>query len=337
MNPILVESYRGGITESFHRGVICVVDDSGKIIYSIGDTSQICYPRSALKYLQHIPLIVQGITDYFQISEQELALMCGSHNGEDMHINTVRTLLHKIGCSENELQCGAQNPTRKSDWIQLIKLGDFAKAVHNNCSGKHAGFLAFNAFHQLTTHEYLSPQFILQEQIKQTIARFAQLDPHSLYLGIDGCSAPTYALSVYHQALMYKNLVSPHANIPIEEQNAAKRIVQAVAAFPEMIAGTKRYCTDLMRVTKGRIIGKTGADGVYCLSIPDKKWGISIKVDDGKMGPQYQIAQALLTQLELLKTEEIQMLDPYQEFDILNFAGNIASHTRVVNLENEAL
>ncbi len=337
MNPILVELSRGGITESFHRGVICVVDDSGKIIYSKGDTSQVCYPRSALKYLQHIPLIAQGIADHFKISDQELALMCGSHNGEDTHVQTVRSLLQKIGYSENELQCGSQNPSRKSDWIQLIKSGDFAKAVHNNCSGKHAGFLAFNAFHHLATQEYLSPQFSLQTQIKDTIARFAELDSQKLHAGIDGCSAPTYALSVYHQALMYKNLISPNANIPLEEQNAAKRIVNAVAAFPEMVAGTKRYCTDLMRVTQGRIIGKTGADGVYCLSIPEKKWGISIKVDDGKMGPQYQIAQALLTHLELLNPEEAQMLDPYQEFDIPNFAGNIASHTRVVNLENEAL
>ncbi len=332
MNPILVEVSRGGLLESFHRGVICVVDESGNIIYEKGDTSQKCYPRSALKYVQHIPLITSGISDYYNFSKKEIALMCGSHNGEDIHVSVVRHMLEKIGLAEESLKCGAQNPTRKSDWIKLIKQGEFAAAVHNNCSGKHVGFLAYNAFHKLDASIYLSPDFQLQQLIKATVANFAELDINELVAGIDGCSAPTYAMSVYHQALMYKNLVAPSNHISEAEQLAANLVIESVSEFPEMVAGTKRYCTDLMAVTKGRIIGKTGADGVYCLSIPEKKWGISIKVDDGKMGPQYQIAQALLQHLDLLSSEEIQQLDPYREFDLPNFAGNIASHSRVVNL-----
>ncbi len=332
MNPILVEVSRGGLLESFHRGVICVVDESGKVIYEKGDITQKCYPRSALKYVQHIPLITSGISQYYNFTKKEIALMCGSHNGEDMHVEAVREMLVKIGLSEESLKCGAQNPTRKSDWIKLIKNGEFAAAVHNNCSGKHVGFLAYNAYHKTDASTYLSPDFKLQQLVKQTVANFAELEIDELISGIDGCSAPTFAMSVYHQALMYKNLTAPGPHISNDEKEAAKLVLESVAEFPEMVAGTKRYCTDLMAVTKGRIIGKTGADGVYCLSIPDKKWGISIKVDDGKMGPQYQIAQALLQHLGLLTPEEIERLDPYKEFDLPNFAGNLASHSKVVNI-----
>ncbi len=336
MNPVLVELVRGGITESFHRGVVCVVDEHGDVIFSVGDIKQVCFPRSALKYVQHIPLLTSGIFDHYNFTSKELSLMCGSHNGEDQHVEVVNGVLAKIGLDPTCLKCGAQNPTRKSDWIKLIKNGDFAQAVHNNCSGKHAGFLAFNAFHKLDTSNYLSSEFELQRKIKECVAHFAELETSELTEGMDGCSAPTYAMPVYNQALMYKNLVAPNNKISTDEQNAAKRIIAAVAEYPEMIAGTKRYCTDLMKVTNGRIIGKTGADGVYCLAIPEKKWGISIKVDDGKMGPQYQIAQSVLLELGLLSEEEATMLNPYYEFDISNFAGNFASQTRVVNLKNES-
>ena len=332
MNPILVELTRGGITESFHRGVICVVDKEGEIVFSVGDVKQICYPRSALKFIQHIPLLTSGIFDHYHFTLKDLALMCGSHNGEKQHVDAVNLILQKIGLEPSALKCGAQNPTRKSDWIDLIKKGEFAQPLHNNCSGKHAGFLAYNTYHNCNINSYLSSDFELQVRIKETVSRFAELPAHELNEGIDGCSAPTYAMPVYNQAIIYKNLIAPNSEINTEERTAAQRVIAAVSEFPEMVVGTKRYCTDLMNVTKGRIIGKTGADGVYCLAIPEKQWGISIKVDDGKMGPQYQIAQELLRKLELITEEEAQLLNPYREFDIPNFAGNMASHSRVVNL-----
>lgn len=330
-NPILVEVLRGGIVESFHRGVICVVDEQGKVIYSKGDIKQVCFPRSALKYVQHIPLLTSGIFDYYNFTDSDLALMCGSHNGEEMHVDGVNKMLQKLSLDLQHLKCGPQTPTRKSDWIKLIKDNKEANGLHNNCSGKHAGFLAYQQYYKENPEQYLNPISNLQQAIKAAVAKFAELPIEDLIEGMDGCSAPTFAMPVYHQAILYKNLVSGGSHFTSEEKKAAQRVVNAVAAFPEMVAGTKRYCTDIMKITKGRIIGKTGADGVYCMAIPEKKWGISIKVDDGKMGPQYQIAQALLTQLNLLNDEEINILNPYQEYDILNFGGNNASQTRVVN------
>lgn len=330
MNPVLVEITRGGIVESFHRGVVCVVDENDQVVYSKGDIQQVCFPRSALKFVQHIPLITSGIFDHYEFTPQELALMCGSHNGEVQHTDLVKQMLQKIGLTTDALKCGAQNPTRKSDWVELIKKGIFAGPEHNNCSGKHAGFLAYQVFQKESVDHYLSESISLQQRIKEVVARFAQLNPSDLVVGMDGCSAPTFAMPVFNQAILYRNLVSPSNTIPSNEIQAAHRVVKAVTEFPQMVAGTKRYCTDIMTVTKGRIVGKTGADGIYCLAIPDKKWGISIKVDDGKMGPQYQIAQALLLHLDLLTQEEIKQLDPYRECDLFNFAGNAASHTQTV-------
>lgn len=335
MNPILVELRRGGVLESFHRGVICVVDKNGNVVYSRGDIQQVCYPRSAMKYFQHLPIIVDGIFDHFGFTSQELSLMCGSHNGEPIHEEVAQEMLCKIGKSVKDLGCGAQSPTRKSDWVNLIQKGLTPSAIHNNCSGKHAGFLSWNTYHNIESGSYLNPEFELQQRIKSVFSSFYEIKESELKLGIDGCSAPTYAMPVYNQALSYKNLVAPNKNISDDLKMAAQRVVKAVIEYPEMVAGTKRYCTDLMRVTKGRIIGKTGADGVYCLAIPEKKWGISIKVDDGRMGPQYQIAQELLKHLGLITEQEAKELDPYREFDLSNFAGNVVGSSKVVNVSNE--
>ena len=335
MNPILVELRRGGVLESFHRGVICVVDEEGNVVYSRGDIQQVCYPRSAMKYFQHLPILVDGIFDHFGFTSRELSLMCGSHNGEPIHEEVACEMLRKIGKSVDDLGCGAQSPTRKSDWANLIKKGLQPSAIHNNCSGKHAGFLSWNAYHKIKSDSYLNPEFELQQRIKSVFSSFYEIKESELKLGVDGCSAPTYAMPVYNQALSYKNLVAPNKNISDALKIAAQRVVQAVTSYPEMVAGTKRYCTDLMRVTQGRIIGKTGADGVYCLAIPEKKWGISIKVDDGRMGPQYQIAQELLKHLGLITDKEAKELDPYREFELSNFACNIVGSSQVVNVSNE--
>lgn len=332
MNPILVELRRGSVLESFHRGVVCVVDKNGEVIYSRGDINQVCYPRSAMKLFQHLPLIEQGIFDFYNFTEEELSLMCGSHNGEPMHVRVAESILSKIGYTKERLQCGAQSPTRKSDWANLIRSNKEPEALHNNCSGKHAGFLAYNAYHKMETQNYLDSDFVLQQAIKKVFAKFYEMEEGDLQLGKDGCSAPTYATPIYNQALSYKNLIVPHFNIDPSLQNAANRVVSAVSNHPEMIAGTRRYCSDLIRVTHGRVIGKTGADGVFCMAIPDKKWGIAIKVDDGRMGPQYQIAQELLQHLGIISHDESELLDPYREFDITNFAGNIVGRSCTVNI-----
>jgi L-asparaginase II len=330
MNPILVEVIRGTVLESFHRGVICVVDQDGKVIYSVGDVNQIAFPRSAMKYFQHLPLLVSGAFEQLNLTLEDLAVMCGSHNGEKIHEDLVAKILGNLNLGEVDLQCGAQAPTLKKDLYALIKADKKPNQLHNNCSGKHAGFLAWCIAHNQDTKSYLSASHPLQQEIKKHVAHFYEVAENELHLAVDGCSAPTYGMSIYKQAISYKNLISNQNNDSVNE--ACEKIVKAVTTYPELVAGSQRYCTDLMKVTNGRIVGKTGADGVYCLSIPEKNWGIAIKIDDGKMGPQYQVAQELLIKFNLISQEEAEKLNPYREFDLTNFAGNKVGKSLVVNV-----
>lgn len=336
MNPILVENTRGGVVESFHRGSICIVDKQGEIVYSIGNTSQISFPRSALKFFQHIPLLISGAFDHFGFSDEDLALMCGSHNGETIHVEQVKKMLNKLKLSLSNLQCGAQQPTHKSDFIRLIRANEEPNSLHNNCSGKHSGFLAYCKFNNHSTDDYLNPNHPLHQEIKRITALFYEMPEDDLVLGVDGCSAPIFGMPLYNQALAYKNLICPEKFNNPEITKACNRIVNAVTTFPLMVAGSKRYCTDLMAVTKGRIIGKTGADGVYSLAIPEKEWGIAIKIDDGKMGPQYQVAHQLLKELDLISLTEIEQLEKYGNSSLVNFAGKEVgdTHAVVLNFKN---
>lgn len=331
-NPILVENIRGEVVESFHRGSFCVVDERGDVLWSEGDIQQVSFPRSALKYFQHIPFLLSGGFDAMGFTSKELAIMCASHNGEDVHLDVVNTVLHRISLNSDYLKCGAQQPTLKKDFLALVKADKEPSCMHNNCSGKHAGFLAYCVHEKLNLADYLSPSHPLHQQIKNITALFYETDESSLALGVDGCSAPIFGMPLINQALAYKNLVSPMPWKDSKLTDACNRIVEAVTQYPLLVAGSKRYCTDLMEVTKGRIVGKTGADGVYCLAIPHKKWGIAIKIDDGKMGPQYQVAQEILTKLNLITTEEAAQLSSHWHCKNTNFAGNHVGYSEVISL-----
>jgi L-asparaginase II len=331
-NPILVENIRGEVVESFHRGSFCVVDERGDVLWSEGDIQQVSFPRSALKYFQHIPFLLSGGFDAMGFTSKELAIMCASHNGEDVHLDVVNSVLHRISLNSDYLKCGAQQPTLKKDFLALVKADKEPSCMHNNCSGKHAGFLAYCVHEKLNLADYLSPSHPLHQQIKNITALFYETDESSLALGVDGCSAPIFGMPLINQALAYKNLVSPMPWKDSKLTDACNRIVEAVTQYPLLVAGSKRYCTDLMEVTKGRIVGKTGADGVYCLAIPHKKWGIAIKIDDGKMGPQYQVAQEILTKLNLITTEEAAQLSSHWHCKNTNFAGNHVGYSEVISL-----
>ena len=317
-NPILVRSFRGEVLESFHRGVVCVVNQMGEIIYSEGDSQQLCYPRSALKFFQQIPLLSKNAQEEFNLTLEEIAILVGSHNGEEKHVETVLNILNKGGFTENDLECGPQMPSLKKDAIAMYQKGEKARKIHNNCSGKHAGFLLLCKLLKLNHKNYINPEHPVQKIIAETCARYHEYPLDKMQTGIDGCSAPIFAFPVYNQALAYKNLVWAK-HFPENEQAACKLISEAVTSYPFMVAGSSRYCTELMETTGKKIIGKTGADGVYCLAIPEHKLGICIKIDDGKMGPQYLVAQNLLYKSGLLTDEENSKLSHYAVQEQKNF------------------
>lgn len=318
MNPILVEVYRNHVLESFHRGVVCVVDQNDNIIYSEGDVQQICYPRSALKLIQVLPLLEHGGMEHFGFTLEEIAIMCGSHNGEPEHQQVVNSILQKIGLNKDYLFCGPQYPSDKKTANTLIKTDEKPHHIHNNCSGKHAGFLAYAVLRGWDTKNYIDPQHPMQQEILQTTAEMYQYPKEKMVIAYDGCSAPIFSVPVYNQAIGYKNLVHP-AQFSPQRQKACATIVEAVSKYPYMVAGRGRYCTDLMQVTAPRIIGKTGAEGVFCMALTQEKIGVAIKVDDGKMLPQYNVAQRFVEATGIFSAEQLATLKHHQSAEITNF------------------
>jgi L-asparaginase II len=318
MNPILVEVYRGNVLESFHRGVICVVDRDNNILYSQGDVQQVCYPRSALKFFQQLPLLESGAFEHFHFTPEELAVMCGSHNGEAAHVATVDAILNKIQLQRSDLKCGPQYPSDRSTTNGLIRKNEKPQAIHNNCSGKHAGFLAMSVFLQADPASYLDPAHPVQQKVREVTADFHEYPASKMVTALDGCSAPIFSIPVLHQAIAYKNLVD-HSRWHAARADACKKVVEAVSSHPFMVAGTGRYCTDMMQICGKKIIGKTGAEGVFSLALTAEKIGCSIKIDDGKMLPQYHVAQAFIKKSGLFQQQETDSLEHYRQENIVNF------------------
>ena len=335
INPILVQRFRGDVLESFHRGVVCIVNAKKEVVFSLGDIKQICYPRSALKFIQVLPLLEDGGMEHFGFTMEEVAIMCGSHNGQLEHIKVVESILNKIGLTQDSLRCGAQYPTLTEDKNNLIKSDSKPQQIHNNCSGKHAGFLAYCVFKGLETSDYIDSNHPLQLRIKELTAEIHELPIEELMTGLDGCSAPIFSLPVYNQALAYTKLSNPESFFEGKRLDAVKTMVEAVTAYPFMIAGTNRYCTDLMELSKGSLLAKTGADGVYSIGFIGNNLGCCIKVDDGLMGPQYAIAQEIISKTDLLTPEDCDKLKHYLEEPIKNWnkmiTGQIVVNTEVFN------
>lgn len=316
-NPILVEVFRANVLESFHRGAICIVNENNEVIYSKGNIAQVCYPRSAMKFIQVLPLIVLGGVEKFGFTLEEIAIMCGSHNAEKEHISIVESILHKIGLSRNELFCGPQYPTSKRDADALIKQNKKPEHIHNNCSGKHAGMLALCQLMGVSTLDYINPNHAIQQLILEYVELLYEYPRAQMVTALDGCSAPIYSIPVINQAIAFKNLVSNQYENKLAQ--ACKMVIEAVGTHPFMVAGSKRYCTDMMQICAPHIIGKTGAEGIFCMSLPQHKLGVCIKIDDGKMLPQYNVAQAFVEATRLFTPAQLIPLHHYLNEPLTNF------------------
>ncbi|MGI8543416.1 MAG: asparaginase [Aridibacter sp.] len=308
-SEILVKVTRGGTLESVHRGTLIVVDGDGKKVAEIGDASEVTYWRSAAKALQAIPLITSGAADTFGFTEKEIALACGSHSGESFHTETVRQMLEKTGFSEKDLCCGSQPPFDKGTAKAMIKSDEKPTQLHNNCSGKHTGMLAL-AKHTGANHEtYLDMENPVQKMILETVSIFTEIPYDEIKLGIDGCSAPNFAVPLDSMALAFAKLINPPPGFDEELKNACERIVSAKMKYPEMVGGSDRLDTKVMQTLEGKIICKVGAEGVWSAGIlPCEKWekglGIALKIEDGDDNrARPVVAVELLRQLGVMTYE----------------------------------
>ncbi|MEY3597267.1 MAG: hypothetical protein RL543_1220 [Pseudomonadota bacterium] len=280
-NPVTVEVLRGEAVESRHRGAISIVDAAGKTVFSLGDVEKPIFPRSAIKALQALPLVESGIADRLGLTAQEISLACSSHSGEPIHVETALSMLKKAGKDADCLECGAHWPVSGKAERELAASGEKPSALHNNCSGKHSGFICLSCGLDEDPKGYIASEHRVQREIRaagEEMTGFTYLDA---YAGIDGCSIPTYAVPLKALALGFARFGTGYG-LDKKRAEAAQRIREAVAQYPLLVAGTGRFDTDVMNLFGARLFMKTGAEGVYCATIPEKGLGIAVKCDDGE-------------------------------------------------------
>jgi len=290
------EKWRGDFLECTHFGQAAVVDGNGQIVHAWGEPEAIILPRSSCKMIQALPLIESGAADQAGLGTEHLALSCASHNGAHIHTDRVSTWLTELGLSEQDLRCGPQLPHDIPARNELIKADDQPCQLHNNCSGKHAGFLTLNR-HLGGNAEYIDPDHPVQKAALEAFEGVT--DTTSPGFGIDGCSAPNFATSLYGLArsmAFFANAVEGNN----ARETAAVRLRNAMMTHPELVAGEGRACTEIMREAKGSAVAKTGAEGVFTAILPDLGLGVAVKIRDGNTAASECAITAILCKLGVL-------------------------------------
>ncbi|AZO58942.1 MAG: asparaginase [Mesorhizobium sp.] len=300
-NPVLVEVTRGAVVESAHRGAVSVFDADGKPVWEIGDTARPVFPRSAVKAIQALPLLESGAADAYGFGDRELALACASHSGEPAHVELAQAMLAKAGLDKTALECGAHWPSSHVATIALARAGSAPNPLHNNCSGKHAGFLCTCVHSGIAHGGYVKAGHALQEMVRDAMQSVTGAAHDVDHCGTDGCSIPTYAVPLKSFALGFARMATGRGFAP-ERAKAAKRLLSACMAEPFLVAGTGKADLALMRAAPGRIFVKTGAEGVYCAALPELSLGIALKCDDGASRASEVIIAAVLA--KLLRSDE---------------------------------
>jgi L-asparaginase II len=321
-NPVLVEVTRGPNIESCHRGAAAVVDADGAIVFALGDVAAPIYPRSAIKAIQAPLLVESGAAARFGFGDEELALACASHGGEAAHIAGVERMLSRAGLDPSVLQCGIHWPMHQPSSLALACAGGVASALHNNCSGKHAGFVCAACAMAVDYLGYVAPSHSVQRVVKATIEDLAGAAIGDDRVAIDGCSVPTWALPLADLARAFARFGSGQGVMP-KRAEAAQRLRSACAAKPWFVAGTGRFCTEVMSHFGDRVFVKTGAEGVFCAAVPTLGLGIAIKCDDGAGRAAEVVIAALLTQMLPLEDADRGLLNRLMRPPLRNWNGTL--------------
>ena len=279
-NPALVEVMRGGLVESRHCGAIVVVDADGRRVFALGDVDSPVYPRSAIKAIQALVLVESGAADRFRFGAEELALACASHGGEEGHVATATRMLKLAGLDKTALKCGTHWPLHKESAQALARAGGGANALHNNCSGKHAGFLCAACALNAELGSYVEAAHPVQRAVKAALENLGGVAIPDSARAIDGCSVPTWAMPLASIARTLARFGSG-AGLATARAQAAQRLRAACAEKPWHVAGTGRFCTEVMSRFGARLFVKTGAEGMYCGALPELGLGIAVKCEDG--------------------------------------------------------
>lgn len=331
----LVEVWRGSIVESRHRGHVSAVDGDGRLVAYLGEPDAVTYLRSSGKPFQAVPLLTSGAAERFQLTEAELAIACGSHSGEDLHVETVALMLEKIGLDAGFLKCGVHEPFDRVTAERLRASGESPGVLRNNCSGKHTGMLALSLHLGAPPELYDDPAGPVQQSILRAVAQFSGVNADEIILGTDGCGAPVFGLTVRAMALMYARLVAPPEGFDAETRHACARLTAAMNSRPELVGGThERFDTEVMSAGRGRLVSKIGAEGVYTAGVlPCERWpkglGLAFKIEDGEdRRARSTIAIEALRQLGVPDEDAYKRLSPYASFPVQNHRGEKVGEIR---------
>ena len=322
---VLAKVIRGEIVESAHRGHLIVIDGEGSTVVSIGDPKAVTFFRSAAKPFQALPCITSGAADEFHFSEEEIALACASHSGESRHVRIAALMLERIALTEAHLHCGSHMPFYEKETERMLRAGEHATPLHNNCSGKHAAMLTLAKHIEADVNSYELLENPVQQKILETISQFSEVPVDKIGIAIDGCVAPNFALPLNSMATAFINLMRPE-KFDQKTQAAASRIVSAFVRFPELIGGSERLDTMLMQAAEGKIISKVGADGVWlCGVLPSEQFptglAIALKIEDGDdRRARPVVAVDVLRQLGILSEDNLSDVSP---MPIKNRRGDI--------------
>lgn len=323
----LLNLTRGKVVESCHFGAFAVVDRDGTIIASEGNPGLIAFPRSSMKPLQTLAFLEKKGDEFFNLSSKEIAIMCASHSGTDEHVEVLMRMHSKIGISVDDLKCGVHWPMDKATSDAMRVRHELPDAYRHNCSGKHTGMLAQAKMRGLPLENYLHLDHPIQRTILQVVSEMCDLDPASIEPGIDGCSAPVFALPLSNYAMAIARVCDP-TDLSPDRENACNRIVDAMVSFPEMVAGPRRFDTLLMEALSGKVIAKGGAEGYQVIGISSDAFGpgspalgIALKVADGDYAKRAisSISLSILEQLGLLQPDTLNSLSEFAMRKVTNW------------------
>ena len=337
MYGIIAKVCRGNTVESVHCGSVAVVNSKGKLIYSFGDPYFVTYLRSSAKPFQVIPLITSGAAKEFGFSQKEIAIISGSHNGQKIHTDTVKSILKRIGLSEKNLQCGVHIPHYYTANNIIPLPGKKFTQFNHNCSGKHAGMLGLCVYFGWDIKNYRDRNHPVQKMILKAISEICQYPEKKIGIGIDGCGVPVHAMPLYHMALGFSNLI----NCNSEDNNTAqayKLIVDSMKKYPEMVSGEGRLDLRLATASKNNILAKAGGEALSCSGILSKGWGMAVKIADGGQRAIGPAVIETLRQMGLLSRKQIGRMNKFSHPVIKNFRGDEVGYlTAEFKLKREKL
>jgi L-asparaginase II len=334
MQPVpLIETTRGypatgNVVENVHMGSVAVVDPAGKLLWYAGDPQFLTFTRSALKPFQALPFVLADGPAHFGLSSAELALLCASHSGEDKHLRGVEAILRKIGLDASHLECGCHAPLYYESMNLAVPSDRSWTPLHHNCSGKHSGFLAWCRLREVATGHYVDPAHPLQQQIRATLGATLQLPAARLPSGLDGCSAPNYALPLATLARLFARLAQGAAD---PQWGAAMGdLFDAMTGHPELVSGEARSDLAFMTAGGGDWVSKVGADAVQAIGVRSAGLGIAIKIADGATRSLQAVTFSVLDQLGLLDAARRAQLEPYRQPALKNVRGSVVGDIRAV-------